>query len=147
MRQILKISWALNCTFLMLSGSWNKAGPFWLIEAPETDVFWLFQEPEIVKKALLYFRGLKSSKRFNLRSLKLTKSSREPLWGNELNCVKLKSQPCQKLWEKKNTFYQSNSFLSLFPAETLKKSKFQMNQRKVIFPSIFDKVGSKVIQN
>ena len=75
----MKISWALNCTFLMLSGSWNKAGPFWLIKAPETDAFWWFQEPEIVKKALFYFRGLKSSKRCNLRSLKLTKSSREPL--------------------------------------------------------------------
>ena len=80
MRQILKISWAWNYPFLMLSGSLNKLGPFWLIEAPETDIFSWFQGPEIVKKALLYIRGLKWSKWCNFRLRKGSKRSRDPLW-------------------------------------------------------------------
>ena len=47
MRQKLKISQAWNCNFLRLSGSLNKTGPFLLIEAHETDIFWQFKGPAI----------------------------------------------------------------------------------------------------
>jgi hypothetical protein len=71
--QKLKISWAWNSTFLKLSGSRNNAEPFLLFQAPETDKFWRFPGPEIVKKALFYFLDLNSSKRCNFRPRKLQK--------------------------------------------------------------------------
>ena len=83
MNQKMKISWAWNRTFLMISCTWNNAEPFWLFKAPETDTFWRFAGPEWVKKALFYFLGLNESKRCNFRPRKSSKRSRDTLWGME----------------------------------------------------------------
>ena len=79
MNQKMKISWAWNCTFLMISCTRNNAEPFWLFKAPETDIFWRFPGPEWVKKALFYFLGLNESKRCNFRPRKSSKRSRDTL--------------------------------------------------------------------
>jgi hypothetical protein len=48
---------------------------------------------------------------------------------------------------KKLNFYQSNSCLSLILVEPLKFIQFQINKKKVIFPSISDMGCFRVIKN
>ena len=79
----LMLSWAWNCTFLMISGPWNKAEPFGIFQAPDFVKICQFQRPQWVKKALIYFRSLKASIRYNFRPMK--SSSSASFWNWRLN--------------------------------------------------------------
>ena len=113
----LMLSWAWNCTFFMLSGPWNKAEPFWLFQAPEIVKICQFQGPQWVKKALLYFRSLKASKRCNFRPRKSSMSV--SFWNFEVKLLWLGHFVVvrKKIVEKWIELYQSQKFNLKFQNE------------------------------
>ena len=95
----------LKLYIFIISGSWNKAEPFSLFQAPEIVEICEFQGPQWVKKALFYFRSLKASKRCNFRPRKSSIS--DSFWSLKLNF---------KDWCNSTHFTTTNVFQIIFMA-------------------------------